>query len=47
MLVGTKLRAFGHLLAISDLHDAVLFGSFLIRIIAMARSRGNASVCPA
>lgn len=30
MLAGTKLWAFGHLLAIGFLHDVILFGAFLI-----------------
>lgn len=34
MLAGTKLWAFGHLLATGMLHDVVLFGSFLVWAIA-------------
>ncbi len=40
MLVGTKLWAFGHLLATGFLHDVILFGSFLIwAIVLFAVSR--------
>ncbi|HAB05461.1 MAG TPA: NnrU family protein, partial [Alcanivorax sp.] len=40
MVVGTKVWAFGHLLAIGLLHDVVLFGAFLVwAIVAFARLR--------
>ncbi|MBL0162818.1 MAG: NnrU family protein [Xanthomonadales bacterium] len=42
MLVGTKLWAFGHLLATGFLHDVILFGSFLawaIVLFAVSRRR--------
>ena len=35
MLAGTKLWAFGHLLATGFLHDAVLFGAFLIWAVVL------------
>lgn len=35
MLAGTKIWAFGHLLATGFLHDVVLFGSFLIWAVVL------------
>ncbi|MCH2558376.1 MAG: NnrU family protein [Alcanivorax sp.] len=40
MVAGTKIWAFGHLLSIGFLRDAVLFGAFLVwAIVAFARLR--------
>lgn len=52
MLLGTKLWAFGHLLAIGNLRDVVLFGAFLVWAIAAyasarRRDRNNGVTYPA
>lgn len=51
MLAGTKLWAFGHLLATGFLHDVVLFGAFLIWavvlfVVSRRRDRRNGVVYP-
>lgn len=51
MLAGTKLWAFGHLLAIGFLHDVILFGAFLIWavllfVISRRRDRRDGVVMP-
>jgi uncharacterized membrane protein len=51
MLAGTKIWAFGHLLAIGFLHDVVLFGAFLIWavllfVVSRRRDRQNGVVYP-
>lgn len=46
MLAGVKLWAFGHLLAVGFLHDAVLFGAFLAWAVvdfAVSRRRDRAA----
>jgi len=52
MLAGTKLWAFGHLLAVGFLHDVVLFGAFLVWaivnfVVSRRRDRRNGTIHPA
>lgn len=52
MLLGVKMWAFGHLLATGMLHDAVLFGAFLLWavvlfIVSRRRDRSAGAVYPA